>query len=118
MGTVTIERLGDSALLAGLGPEFTVNACHTDTVCELPPGAAVLARSALDPHQCARFTERCFGVQFHPELDGDKMRAFVDARAPLLVGEGLSPETIRASARDPPSGTHILRSFVEQVVAD
>lgn len=118
MGTVTVERLADSALLAGLGRQFSVNACHTDTVSALPPGAVVVARSALDPHQCVRFAERCFGVQFHPELDGHKMRAFVDARAPLIRREGLSPDAIRASARDTPSGPRILQNFVQRFVAD
>ncbi len=117
MGTVAIERLGEGALLEGLGRHFTANACHTDTVTRLPSGAAVLARSESDPHQCVRFAERCYGVQFHPELDGWKMRAFVDARAELLRAEGLDPVTIKRHASDTPSGRRIMNNFIERVVA-
>jgi len=116
MGTVTIERLGQSDLLAGLGDTFTANACHTDTVASLPPGTTVLARSPLDPHQCVQFRERCFGVQFHPEIDGWMMRAFTAARAPLIRADGLDPAVIRAGARDTPSGPTILGNFVARFV--
>ncbi len=117
MGTVAIERLEPCVLFQGLNRHFTANACHTDTVTRLPVGAEVFARSETDPHQCVRFAERCYGVQFHPEIDGWTMRAFVDARADQLHAEGLDPVAIKHQARDTPSGHQIMGNFVKHVVA-
>jgi len=33
------------------------------------------------------------GVQFHPEIDGDAMRGYLDARRPLLEPEGFDVES-------------------------
>lgn len=116
MSTIEIDVLADDPLFEGLGARWDVNACHSDTVVELPPGASTLARSNQDAHQVLRFSSRCYGVQFHPELDGALMRAYVDARRDDLLAEGLDPELLRAQAKDTPAAQRVMRNFVKHVV--
>jgi GMP synthase (glutamine-hydrolysing) len=116
MSTVAVERLADDPLFEGVAPSFDANACHCDTVVELPPGALVLAKNQHDRHQVLRFGPRAYGVQFHPEFDGAIMRAYVDARSELLHAEGLDAGALRARALDTPSARRILQNFVRRLV--
>jgi GMP synthase (glutamine-hydrolysing) len=116
MSTVTVERLEEDPLLEGLEPRFVANACHRDTVLELPPNARVLGRNEHDPHQVLRFAPRAYGVQFHPEWDGEMMRAIVEARTEILEAEGIDAGALRARALDTPSGPRILQNFVKHYV--
>jgi GMP synthase (glutamine-hydrolysing) len=117
MSTVSIEPLAPDALLDGLPSPFLANACHRDTVVAPPPGAVVLARSALDDHQILRFGEGTYGVQFHPEFDGDVMRGYVAARAAELRDEGLDPALLEARAGDAAHGASVLERFVDGFVS-
>lgn len=115
IGTVTVERLVDDPLLAGLDRSFTVNACHVDTVARLPKGAAVLARSPIDDHQALRFGPRCYGVQFHPEFDGGLIRKFIDARSAAMIDEGLDPAAALRAAEDTPLAQRVLHNFIRLI---
>jgi GMP synthase (glutamine-hydrolysing) len=116
MSTVQVDKSGDDPLLGGLDARFAVNACHSDTVTRLPTGTAVLGSSTGDRHQVLRFSPSCYGVQFHPEFDGEVMRRYVDARAESLRAEGLDPAKLRACATDTPSGPKIMENFARLVV--
>jgi GMP synthase (glutamine-hydrolysing) len=112
IGTVRIERIADDPLFEGLPAAFEVNATHIDTVTVLPPGATRLARSSLDDHQAIRFTETCYGVQFHPEIDADVMRAYLEARREILATERFVVEALLAEVTHAPHGRQILRNFL------
>jgi GMP synthase (glutamine-hydrolysing) len=112
MGTVPVDRSGDDPLFAGVPERFLANVTHLDTVIRPPPGAAVLARSAKDEHQAIRFAERCYGVQFHPEMDGEVIRGYVEARREALEAEGFAVEAMLAEATDAESGREALRNWV------
>jgi len=114
MGTLTVEVLGADPLLSEERP-FTVNATHVDSVTELPPGAQVLARTALDPHSVLRFGPRAWGVQFHPEFDAEVMRGYISARADLLTAEGSDPAALHDGARDALPGAEVLARFTALV---
>jgi GMP synthase (glutamine-hydrolysing) len=116
MGTVELERLTEDPVLEGVPTRFAANTCHLDTVRRLPVGARVLARSSLDAHQCVRFADRCYGVQFHPEFDGDVMRGYVDARRDALRDEGRDVERMHAEASDTPHARRVLENFIRHVV--
>ena len=116
MGTMEIERVSADPLFAGLADRFQANVTHVDSVVRLPPGAEPLARSALESHQALRFAERCYGVQFHPEIDGDAMRGYLDARRPILTTEGFDVDAMIERAVDTPDGTRILRNFARSFV--
>ena len=111
IGTVRLERLADDPLFAGLPRVFDVNATHVDAVTRLPPGAEVLATTALDPAACFRVGPRVIVVQFHPEFDADVMRRYLVARAHLVRQEGGDPDALRANVHGGTRGRDLLRSF-------
>ena len=116
MSTVEVERSGESLIFDGVDERFQANACHVDTVVALPEGAEALAISSRDDHQCIRFSDTCYGVQFHPEFDSEVMKGYVEARAELIVAEGLDPDAMLARASDTPMSGQVLRNFVRYFV--
>jgi GMP synthase (glutamine-hydrolysing) len=116
IGTVHVRRLAEDSLLDGAGEEFTVNATHVDTVARLPAGARVLASSELEPTQAFAVGERIRGVQFHPEMSGEAMRAYVEARAQLIAAEGGDAGALLAGVGEAAGGAEMLRRFVRRFV--
>jgi len=117
LGTVTFERtVEDDALFARLPSAFVVNASHVDSVVRLPEGARVLGKTTLEPVSAFVAGKSAWGVQFHPEFDGDVVRGYVRARSTAMKSEGLEPEKALASAADAPHGREVLRRFVGLVV--
>ncbi|HEY2409747.1 MAG TPA: glutamine amidotransferase [Polyangiaceae bacterium] len=115
IGTVLFERVTDDPLFGG-EPAFAVNMTHVDTVLELPREARVLGRTELEPHAAVRFAERAWGVQFHPEIDGEIMKRYVEARRELIDAEGLDGQAILEAVVDAPRGASVLRRFIEHSV--
>ena len=116
IGTVDVELVSDDVLFEGTGGSFRANATHVDTVAVLPPGAAVLARSAIEPNAAIRFSDNAWGVQFHPEMDGAIIREFLKARRELLDREGLPSAALLSSAADTPESAALLRRFAGLVL--
>ncbi|HWZ88870.1 MAG TPA: glutamine amidotransferase [Polyangiaceae bacterium] len=111
IGTVPVEVVASDPLLAGIEGPLWTNMTHIDSVVTLPPGAHVLARSALDENAMVRFTERAWGVQFHPEIDREIIGHYVAARREALSAEGLDASAIEAELADTPAAQAILRRF-------
>jgi GMP synthase (glutamine-hydrolysing) len=119
LGTVTLERLpgaeGD-ALFSELPRSFVVNASHVDSVVRLPETAKVLAKTELEAIAAFALGEHAggttWGVQFHPEFDGEVVRGYVRARSPAMKREGLDPERALVNAADAPHGREVLRNFL------
>jgi GMP synthase (glutamine-hydrolysing) len=103
-------------ILDGIGERFRANGTHVDSVVELPPGARVLAETDLEPYAAFAIGDAIKCVQFHPEMDGDAMRGYLEARAHLIEAEGGDPNALIARATDAPEGASTLRSFVRGVV--
>jgi GMP synthase (glutamine-hydrolysing) len=115
IGTVRLTRVADDAMYAGLPREFDVHATHVDAVTRLPPGAEVLATTALDRAAAFRVGSLVRGVQFHPEFDADIMRGYLMARAHFVRQEGGDPEALLARVHDGARGRDILRNAVRLV---
>jgi GMP synthase (glutamine-hydrolysing) len=116
IGTVRVKRIADDAIFDGVGEELAANATHKDSVTRLPEGARVLAASELEPTQAFALGRAIRCVQFHPEIDGDAMRGYVEARAHLIAEEGGDAEAIRARSVDAPEAEETLRNFVRRFV--
>jgi GMP synthase (glutamine-hydrolysing) len=115
MGTVALELVEADPLLDHPTRSFRVNMTHVDAVLELPPGARVLARTERDCHAVLRFSERAWGVQFHPEMDAEVMRDYLSSRRDALVREGFDADALLSEASDAEPGKAVLRRFVEHV---
>ncbi|RYZ03609.1 MAG: glutamine amidotransferase [Myxococcales bacterium] len=113
MGTVALSIVDDDPLLDRSIQPALVHATHVDSVTRLPPGAKVLATTALEPNAALRFGERAWGVQFHPEFDEQVIREYVQSRAEVLEQEGRSPPAMLASVAAADAGRLVLRRFVE-----
>ena len=114
IGTVEVQLLpqaaGDS--LFGSSPaRLQVQATHVESVLSVPAGARRLAENPFDPNHLVAFGERAWGVQFHPEFDGDVMRGYLDERREVLEREGLDPEGLARGVRECPESTALLRRF-------
>jgi GMP synthase (glutamine-hydrolysing) len=114
MGTVPVERRGHDPLFEGVPERFAANVTHVDSVVRLPPGAVSLARSALEDHHAIRFSETCYGVQFHPEMDAEVMRSYVEARREILDAEGFQVDAMLANVEEGVHGRETLRNFVRR----
>lgn len=116
MGTQTITRRADDPIFEGVPSEFLANVTHVDTVGRLPPGAVSLARSPMEDHHAIRFTETCYGVQFHPEIDGEIMRGYIETRRETLLSEGIDVDGLLAGVTNGEAGTETLRNFLRRFV--
>lgn len=106
-------------VLAGLRDQETVLHWHGDTF-DLPPGAVLLASSALCRHQAFRIGHRAYGLQFHVEVDGpmacrwavedaDFVRAARGPEGPeLVIAES---ERLATDARA--SGDRLIRNILD-----
>jgi GMP synthase (glutamine-hydrolysing) len=122
-GSVRVNPLGREIgsvdlTLAASDPVFgeagavCVNSTHVDALLELPTGARVLGSTSLDRYAAVRFAESAWGVQFHPEIDAEVMRQYLDTRRPVLLEEGRDVERLLRAARDTPAGPAIIQRFL------
>jgi GMP synthase (glutamine-hydrolysing) len=119
IGTVDVRVVAHAPrdpILDGIGDAFRVNGTHVDSVVELPPGARVLAATDKEPYAAFSVGDTVKCVQFHPEMNRDAMRSYVEARAHLIDGEGGDSRAILARVLDAPDGAGTLRNFVRHVV--
>lgn len=118
IGTQVIAHRRDGnaaggAWLDNLPAAFPAHTTHRQSVLTPPPGAEVLACSALDPHQLLRYASSAVSTQFHPEFTAELMRAYVDARADVLREEGRDPAAIRAEVKDTEVARGLLAGFAK-----
>lgn len=111
IGSVGID-LHENDPILGDKRTFLANATHLDTVGTLPEGAVSLARSAGDKNQIIRFDDRTYGLQFHPEIDDDVMRGYLDARRPILESEGMDVDARKAAVQKAPGAVDVFRRLV------
>lgn len=125
MGTVLFrptEAARLDPLLSSLPVEAGVQATHLEAVLEPPIDAVVLGVTRRDPCHAFRVVDRpAWGLQFHPEMTAEMLRAYVTARSQTLVAEGWDPATILESIEETPWGRRIMRRFrdlVDQTAAE
>lgn len=120
VGTVTVT-LGDAAatdpLLGGMPAQFPANVVHWQSALRLPEGAVLLAGNTHEPVQAFRVGESAWGVQFHPEFDGEAMRGYIDMLADGLRCEGADPVALRERVVSTDAAAGLLGRFARIVEA-
>lgn len=114
IGTITVQLTTEGQadpLFDGFGPVLRVQATHTDVASRIPDGAVLLATNENTPVQALRYGERVRGVQFHPELRAEALRALIRTRYEPIRAEGLDPVAIEAAVTPEEGTLGILRNF-------
>ncbi len=69
---------------------------HDDIVTAVPEGTVVLARAEGVDVQAARFAPTVWGVQHHPEVDGELIGPWAEADRELHLTQGLDTDAVVA----------------------
>lgn len=91
---------------------------HGDTF-DLPEGAELLASTPVTPHQAFRMGNHVLALQFHPEVDADKLERWFVGHACELARAAIDPrrlrdETKRAGESAKETGQALLREWIDQ----
>ena len=104
-------------LFAGAPRRFLAQQMPGDHVAELPPGATLLARSALSPVQAFGLGDPIRCVQVHPEMDAERSRLLADARREVLDAEAPGGAVaVLASIQVTPEAEWTLIRWLERFV--
>jgi len=114
IGTTVVSPLTESKediLFADITEPFTVHVSHLQSVMELPSAATVLASNVFDSFHAVRFSDLCWGLQFHPEFEELAMCSYIEERQQDLRKEGLNVEALLAEVKPTPVARKILTDF-------
>lgn len=84
---IQVEPSANPPPFSWLQQNFTSMQWHQDTF-NLPKSARLLARSEACAHQVFMAGSRCLGVQFHPEIDLEMAKNWVEQDPEELTGVG------------------------------
>lgn len=101
----------DDRLFHDLPGQFPGLAVHAQSVLELPPNATLLAGNDYEPHHAFRVGSQAWGIQFHPEFNQERMKAYIHHLAQQLCAAGQDCERIRARLCDTPIAASLLPRF-------
>jgi GMP synthase (glutamine-hydrolysing) len=114
LGTVEIkleEPAAGDELLGGFSSAVKVQSSHTQSVTRLPRRAVRLASSSRDANHAFRVGKTAWGVQFHPEFDGEIVRTYIEHCRKKLIAEGQDPDRLLRESQDTSCGTELLQRF-------
>jgi len=118
IGTTKVSPLDESTediLFAEISDPFAVHVSHMQSVIELPIGVKILASNEFDPHHAVKFSELCWGLQFHPEFEEVAMQSYIEERQEDLTDEGFDVETLMAEIKPTPIARKILTDFYKLI---
>jgi GMP synthase (glutamine-hydrolysing) len=110
-GTVEVDVTPEGArdpIFAGIPARFKAQQSHEDEASALPPGARLLAKNDHCAVQAFAFGDWVRGVQFHPELSVEAVKAVAESRR-------IPPASFKVE--DAPGGRAVLRNFQERYIA-
>ncbi|ACK70998.1 glutamine amidotransferase class-I [Gloeothece citriformis PCC 7424] len=117
-GTVNIyfnDNTLDDQLFRGLPQTIKAHVCHQQSVLKLPDNAIALGFSERDNYQAFRMGDRVWGVQFHPEFDGDVLRDYINYDREPLLKDQQDPDRLIEEILDTPHSHEILKRFTKVV---
>ena len=106
----------ESPLFSGLPQQLRVIESHRDAVLTLPPEASLLASNQHTQVQAFSIGSTIFGVQFHPEMNGDLLRHLWSGRRDRVRGEAdFDLDAQLDSAGSTPEAERIFENFASIV---
>lgn len=118
IGTVPIKLLPDCAtdpLMQELPTPFFGHTTHAQSVISLPAGAIRLASNSYEPNHAFRLGDCAWGVQFHPEYNGNIMRSYINEQAEELQSAGVDIAERIKTVSETPVALTTLRNFARYV---
>ena len=118
IGTVGIQLLPDcfnDPIFQALPNSFLAHVTHSQTVLNLPKGAICLAANTHEPNHAFRLGKCAWGVQFHPEYNGDIMRSYIQEQANDLKSDGFDVPQLFSEVSETPISAEIFRRFGDLV---
>jgi GMP synthase (glutamine-hydrolysing) len=115
-GTVRValtEAAAEDRLFESFASPLVVQVSHSQSVLQLPAEAVLLGHCAMDPNHAFRVGANVWGVQFHPEFDGEVSRRYIELRRPTIEAEGLDADALIAGIEESLDGRLLLRKFVQ-----
>ncbi len=116
VGSVRIHLTEDASkdsLFKGVPSQFTANVSHMQSVIELPDGARLLAYSEMERVHAFSHGDHLWGIQFHPEFDGEIVKHFIHFFDAQLQQEGRDMNALLADASDTPQSLALLKRFAQ-----
>ena len=116
VGSVSIhltEDASEDSLFKGMPSQFTANVSHMQSVIRLPDGARLLAYSDIEKVHAFGYGSHIWGIQFHPEFDGEIVKHFIRYFDEQLQREGRDIDTLIATACDSSDSRELLRRFAQ-----
>lgn len=102
-------------LMSVMENEFLGYVTHSQTVLELPKGAKVLAYNDHEPHHGFVINNHIWGVQFHPEFNGEIMFKYVKEKEDSILRLERSVEDVYNGIAEHVYGKILLNRFIELV---
>ena len=105
------------ALFSGCPERLLVQATHEDHVARVPPGATLLAENDFSQVQAFGVGESIRCVQFHPEMDAERSRAYGATRRERYDAQCPGGwAAVMASIRETPAASRILDNWATRYV--
>lgn len=110
---IALNREGEKDPLLGVLPsKFSGYAVHSQTIIKLPPKARVLANNTFEASHAVRFSEKVWGVQFHPEFNGEITKIHIEEEREELAKEGYDVEALYNGIHSNDYGKILLERFI------
>lgn len=120
IGTVIARRIvtsTDDPLFGWLPDSFTVQASHSESVLQPPPGAKPFLNSPRDDNFALRFADKVWGIQFHPEFSAPVMREYLRLRSESLRREGLDSARLTSGVTATEVAQKVLKVYASLILA-
>ncbi len=117
IGTVYVNINAKEAetdpLFKNMPNTFPAHVTHAQTILYLPANAHLLAFNEHEPYHAFRFGKHTWGVQFHPEYNGEIMEIYIKEQAEELMEAGISIKNLLNSVSETPASNNILKNFIK-----
>ena len=113
VGTILVHLRQETSdrLFHGTPHQILAQACHNQSVLQLPRGATLLASSDLHQNYAFSVGSCAWGVQFHPEFNAAVLRDYIRLLADDLTAQGQDVDLLLTQVKETPHSEALLGRF-------